>query len=127
MTTMKCPQCRKEDANIDGELGILPGNSCQKQNAGVISPSQAFTYDFASPKTKADRKEYASEMFQPWVNGVLSKEFIEANGTEKLAGITEKDIKNAKYVYKGISRHHKMVEDGVQKRIKRYGMEDLKK
>jgi len=61
-------------------------------------------------------------MFQPWVDGVLSKEYLEANeGVEGLAGVTKKDIKNAKYVYKGMTRHHKMVQDGAEKARKRYG------
>lgn len=110
---MKCPQCRKEAANIDGELGVLPGNNCQKQNAVFISPSQAHTYDFASPTTKQHRKEYAKSFLQPYVNGVLSKEFVDAWGTDKLYGVTEKDVKNAKNVYGHFNRHHKIKDSKI--------------
>jgi len=54
-------------------------------------------------------------MVQPFVNGVLSKEFVELYGTDKLANVTKKDIKNAKYVYEGMTRHHKIMENGKAK------------
>ena len=66
------------------------------------------THEFTSSSIKGERKEYAASMLQPWVNGVLSKEYIEAYGTSKLEGVTKKDIKNAKYVYKDLPRHHKI-------------------
>ena len=55
-------------------------------------------------------------MLQPYINGVLSKEFIEVNGTSKLTGVTEKDIKNAKYVYSNFTRHHKGLENAKTKK-----------
>lgn len=115
-----CPQCFNEDANNDREYGILPGNLCQILNAEIPKPSQNASYDFASPTTKQHRKEYGDEMFQPYVNGVLSKEFIDVYGTDKLANVTKKDIKNAKYVYQGMTRHHKMVERGITKEKTRF-------
>lgn len=114
---MLCPQCHNEEAIYDNEYGVLPGENCQNENAQIPKPTQAATFDFASPLTKLHRQEYASEMFQPWVNGVLSKEFIETNGTSKLMGVTEKDVKNAKYVYGNMTRHHKMVENRNAKKL----------
>ncbi len=60
-------------------------------------------------------------MFQPYVNGVLSKEYVDTWGTDKLHGVTEKDVKKAKYVYGGMTRHHKMIENGKKKAEKMYG------
>lgn len=119
---MKCPRCGKYEGIIDNEYGILPCAICTKSDEAIAKPTQASTYDFSSPLTKVHRKTYGSEMFQPWVDGVLSKEYIEANGgAEGLAGVTKNDIKNAKYTYKGMTRHHKMVADGAVKARKRYG------
>lgn len=109
-----CPQCHNEEAEKNYEYGILPGAKCKQKNSEIPKPHQ--TFDFASPLTKLHRKEYASEMFQPYVNGVLSREFIEANGTSKLYGVTEKDIKKAKYVYGNMTRHHKMLENKDRKK-----------
>jgi len=107
---MLCPQCQKEPAIIDTEYGVLPGDNCQFENSQVAKPTQKLTYDFASPITKLHRKQYGKDMLQPYVNGVLSREFVEAHGTDKLAGVTAKDIKKSKYVYKDMTRHHKITE-----------------
>jgi len=104
---MKCPQCQKEDAIVNSEYGVLPGKNCQVENDRL--PKPAPTYDFASPLTKLHRKEFSGEMVQPWINGVLSKEFIEINGTDKIS-VTPEDIKKAKYVYGNMTRHHKMLQ-----------------
>ena len=104
-----CPDCRvNECSGNDSEYGVLKCEECLDKDGGISRPTKAF--DFASPLTKLHRKEYAPEMFQPYVNGVLSKEFIEANGTSKLAGVGEKEIKKAKYVYSNMTRHHKMTQ-----------------
>lgn len=108
-----CPQCQNETAILDNEYGILPGELCQALNSAIPKPTQAHTYDFASPTTKQQRKEYAKSMLQPWVNGVLSKEYIEAWGTDKLMNVTNKDIKNAKYVYKDMTRSHKFKDSKI--------------
>jgi len=113
---MKCPQCQNEEAIIDREYGVLPGISCQSENEGIPKPKKENLYDFASPLTKLHRKEYGSDMYQPYVNGVLSKEFVDTYGTDKLAGVSAKDIKNAKYVYSGFTRHHKMLENAKIKK-----------
>ena len=60
-------------------------------------------------------------MMQPYVNGVLSKEYVDTWGTDKLYGVTAKDVKKAKYVYKGMTRHHKMLENGKNKANEIYG------
>lgn len=106
-----CPQCLKEEGIDGAELGILPGLNCQSLNSGIPKPSA--TYDFASPTTKKHRKEYAKSMLQPYVNGVLSKEFVEAWGTDKLAGVGKEEIKKAKYVYGDMVRSHKFKDSKI--------------
>ena|SRR3990167_2128176 len=108
-----CPQCSEENAIIGGELGLLPGLNCQELNKSIPKPKQSQTYDFASPVTKQQRKEYAKSMLQPYVNGVLSKEFIEAWGTSKLEGVGKEEIKKAKYTYKDMVRSHKFKDSKI--------------
>ena len=118
---MRCPQCKKNKAQYDREYGILKCKECLYEDSQIPKPGQGKTYDFASPSTKLQRKTHGSEMVQPYVDGVLSREYLEINGTRGLANVTEKDKKNAKYVYKGMTRHHKIMEDGKRRAKKRYG------
>jgi hypothetical protein len=108
---VKCPQCQKNEARVDKTYGVVACDECQLSD---FSPTPAKGHEFTSTRVKSDRKEYAKAMVQPWVDGVLSKEFVEAHGTSKLAGVTEKDIKNAKYVYKGkIPKHHRLQDSKI--------------
>ena len=109
MKKPKCPQCQKNESQQDAEYGILPCFSCQDDNASLVKPTQKSTFDFASPITKLHRKEYYQSMLQPYTgDGILSREFVEAHGVDKLQGVGKKEIKNAKYVYSNMTRHHKI-------------------
>lgn len=110
-----CPQCSEENAIIDGELGLLPGLNCQNVNKSIPKPKQSQTYSFASPTTKKHRVEYGAEMYQPYINGQLSREFVETFGTSKLEGVTKEDIKKSKYVYGEMPRSHIMLRNGKAK------------
>ena len=103
---IKCPNCQKRDAKIDPTYGVVYCDECQEEGDGIVVKTREFT----SSTIRGQRVEYQQSHFQPWVNGVLSKEFIEAHGTSKLAGVTKKDIKEAKYVYKHLPRWHKRKE-----------------
>ena len=110
----KCPQCQKNESQQDAEYGILPCRSCEFNNSTISKPTQQSTFDFASPVTKAQRKEYAKSMLQPYTgDGILSKEYVEAWGTDKLAGVTKSDIKKAKYTYGGMTRAHKFKDSKI--------------
>lgn len=110
---MKCPRCNRNKANYSSEYGVLYCDICQNEDNKINRPSQSASYDFASPTTKKQRKEYAKSMLQPYVGGILSREFIEVWGTDKLAGVTKKDIKNAKYVYGDFVRAHKIKDSKI--------------
>ena len=103
----KCPVCRKKLAISHPVYGVLPCKICQDKFEKVEVNR---THEFTSSSIKESRVEYAPSMLQPYVNGVLSKEFIEKHGTSKLAGVTKQDIKNAKYVYKDLPRHHRLAD-----------------
>ena len=102
-----CSSCNKRKAQIDSVFGVILCRTCQleSEKKGVEKP-----LEFTSESIKNQRKEYQRSMLQPFYRGVLSKEFIEENGTSKLAGITEKDIKESKYVYQDLPRWHKRGE-----------------
>ena len=118
---MKCPRCGKNKASEDAEYGVLPCNNCQNEDSTIPKPTQGVTYDFASPSTKNQRKEYGGEMYKPYVNGVLSREYVESWGTDKLYGVTKKDIKKSKYVYGNMTRAHKTLENAKNKSREIYG------
>lgn len=121
MKKNKCPQCLKNySSGIDPEYGILKCEECLKIDAQIQKPTKKSTYEFASTVTKEQRKTHGSEMVQPYIDGVLSREYLEINGTRGLANVTEQDKKKAKYVYKGMTRHHKIMEDGKRRADKRY-------
>ena len=108
---MQCPRCQNHKANESVEYGILLCDFCTEEDSKIGKPTKS--YDFASPTTKLHRKQYAKSMLQPWVNGVLSREYVEAWGTDGLANVTKKDVKNSKYVYKNMTRHHKISDSKI--------------
>ena len=101
----KCPECQKNPALIHKIYGILVCHSCQ-DNTLIVSKNHEFT----SSSIKQQRVEYGRQMVQPWHEGYLSKEYVEAYGTAKLEGVTKQDVKQARYTYKDMARHHKIIE-----------------
>lgn len=66
-------------------------------------------YDPISKELKKERVKYFKSILQPYRNGFLSREYIEAYGTKGI-DVTQKEINEAKYVYKdldGWSNRHK--------------------
>ena len=104
--TIRCPSCQKRKAKKDPTYGIISCDKCQEEGDEI----EVKTREFTSSTIRGQRIEYQQSHYQPYVNGVLSKEFIEAHGTSKLAGVTKKDIKEAKYVYRHLPRWHKRKE-----------------
>ena len=103
----KCPSCGKNPAQINPTYGILPCQTCQDAAEEISTINYR---EFTSPSVKRDREERAISMLQPYHGGHLSKEYVDAHGTDKL-DVSKKDIKNAKEVYKGkIKRHHKIAD-----------------
>src|SRR3990167_10595907 len=97
---MKCPSCNRNEAVIDERLGITECLSCRKKD---IVPK--INTEFTTDSIKDQRREYKKDVLQPFHNGILSKEYLDEYGAKGLE-VTEKDIKNAKYVYKGIKGYY---------------------
>lgn len=54
---------------------------------------------------KESRVQYAKEIIQPFREGVVSKEYLEAYGDKGIKA-TKQEIKNAKYVWHGIEGNY---------------------
>jgi hypothetical protein len=104
--TSKCPVCQKNEAQHDKIYALLPCPDCQEEARHLPTNKQK---EFTSSTIKSQRREYVQSHLQPFYNGQLSREYIEAHGTDRL-DVTQKDIKEAKYVYKHIPRWHKRNE-----------------
>lgn len=95
----KCPRCKKRKAINHPELGVLPCQSCQDEEArthfgGLI--------EFTTNEIKEGRHLYMADTLQPYRDGALSKEYLETYGTTGIKP-TEEQLKNARYTYKGMS------------------------
>ncbi len=98
---MKCPNCQIMPAIKDSLLGYLPCKVCQHktlQHPGDIP-------EMAGESIKAQRKQFADDIEQPHRSGSLNKRWLELHGKDRALkmGFTEKEIKEAKYVYNGDS------------------------
>lgn len=58
--------------------------------------------EFMPEKVKDDRREYFNSIVQPWRGDDLSKEYIEAHGTEGI-NVTKEEMSKAKDVWKDAS------------------------
>lgn len=91
-----CPVCKKNPAIFDPYWGWLPCLPCRTRQSKYSKPKQ--TVEITTEEIREARVEHKDEIVQPWRGGVLSKEYLRANGT---AGIkaTPQEIKNAKNVW----------------------------
>lgn len=103
---MKCPQCQKKPAIVDSVYGILPCQQCQDKNRKIKRPK--IGYEFTSDKIRNERKEYGKSILQPYIGGELSKEYVEEYGVDKLSGVTKREARKAKYVYKDELNYHNL-------------------
>lgn len=103
MVKTKCISCGKQGAVLDRVYGYLDCEECRERDQ--ISPDTA-THEFTSSSVKNGRLEYMRSHLQPFVNGALSREYVEAFGTKGIS-VTKKDVKEARYVYKDLPRWHK--------------------
>ena len=87
----KCPVCHKYEATIDPTLGVLPCFNCQEKRRGQRLKA---SIEFTSDSIKEDRKKYAKDILQPFRDGELSKEYIEAYGSKGIE-VNNDEIKHA--------------------------------
>lgn len=91
---MKCPICHKQNATLDRTLGVLPCAVCTARRESLALPNRPV--EMAGEDIKRQRKEYAKSIIQPFRDGKVSKEYIEAYGP-KYIKVTDKERKQAKH------------------------------
>ena len=94
-----CPSCFNAPAIVHPQLGLLPCASCKARQDRLPSPNQAV--EIIPDTIKAEREERADSIEQPHLKGELNKKYVDLWGADEARkrGFTEKEIKNAKYVY----------------------------
>ena len=91
---MLCKGCGKKHTDRNWKY-INGGWYCTKYHR----PSKMG--EFMPKSVKDERKEYFNSIVQPYRGDNLSKEYIEAHGTEGIS-VTEKEVSKAKDVWKDI-------------------------
>ena len=90
----KCPKCNERPAIKHPLYGYIECNLCQ-QNPN--KPKQGI--EFTTDQIRQQRREYYKDIIQPYRDGVLSKEYIEAYGRSGIK-VSKREAKKAKYVWK---------------------------
>ena len=91
-----CPKCNKNEAVKHTILGYVECEACQKDKH--IPGREP---EFTTEEIKQQRREHGKDIVQPWRDGKLSKEYVEAHGTDRVTA-TKQEIKNASYVWKDV-------------------------
>lgn len=91
---MTCLNCNKETAIVDPKLGVLPCASCQAKT----TPTPHKLTELTTDAIKVARRAFRDDTLQPWREGELSKEYIDAHGT-KYVDATEEEIKRSRPVW----------------------------
>jgi hypothetical protein len=96
---LKCGVCKINDAIYDDYWGYLPCRSCQEKQARLAKPGGQV--EFVGEDIKLQRQKYHRDIIQSNRKGESNKEYVDVYGADRARheGYTEKEIKNAKYVY----------------------------
>lgn len=93
---MYCEGCAKE--HEDRSWRYKGGWYCTRHIRPIPMP------EFMPEYIKDDRQEYFNSIVQPFRGDDLSKEYIEAHGTEGIK-VTEEEVRKAKEVWKDLPGH----------------------
>lgn len=99
---MKCLICQKRKAVKTDPIGWMPCLVCQKRQRTVSRPK--VTTEITTDAIREDRKKFSGDILQPFRQGELSREYIEAypDRAKKMVEeghITKEEIKSSKYVW----------------------------
>jgi hypothetical protein len=98
----RCLSCNIRSAIKVEPFGYLYCKVCQKKYRKLDKPKQ--TIEVVTDAIKEDRKIFKKDITQPFRQGELSKEFVEANPEQvkkmvEEGHVTKEEIKNAKNVW----------------------------
>jgi hypothetical protein len=101
---MKCLSCQTNNAIEDKTYGILPCLECQNKTHKTPSDIPEFCGD----DIKTQRKQQADDIECHHRCGQLNKRWLQLYGKEsaKRHGFSDKEIKEAKYVYDGDTSYY---------------------
>ncbi len=99
---MKCLVCLKGNARRVEPYGWLPCESCTKRQREISKPKT--TVEVTTDQIREDRKVFKKDLYQPFRQGELSKEYVEAYPDRvkemvKEKHITEEEVGEAKDVW----------------------------
>lgn len=96
--------CLKNNAIEDKVFGILPCKECQNKKHSEPNDIPEFVGD----SIKTQRKQCADDIEAPHRCGYLNKRWLDLYGKDaaKRHGFSDKEIKEAKYVYNGDSNNY---------------------
>jgi len=102
MKIPKCLICKKRRSVKIDPFGFLPCEVCRKRQKEIAKPKVSI--EVTTAEIKEDRKKYADTIVQPFRQGQLAKEFVEAYPDRvkemvKEKNITQEEVKNAKPVW----------------------------
>lgn len=98
---MLCPICRNHESLVHPQYGALPCKHCTARRSTLKSPDKQV--EFTSKSIKHQRKEYAKSIIQPYRDGEVSKEYLDAYGKKNIRA-TEKQIKQSRNVWGDITK-----------------------
>lgn len=104
---MICNVCQKNPATYDDYYGWLPCASCMEAQSKLTKPGSI--PEFVGEDIKLQRQKFHKDIIQSNRKGELNKEYVDVYGADRARheGYTEKEIKNAKYVYSGDESYYK--------------------
>ena len=99
---MKCLVCGKRASIKSPPYGFLPCMVCRRRMQKITKPRT--TTEVTTENIKEDRKKFSKDLTQPFRQGQLSKEYIEAHPDSikemlKEKHITEDEVKKAKNIW----------------------------
>lgn len=95
---MLCPNCNIRKAKVHAIFGFVNCSRCNN-NLDIAIPSKSV--EFTTDSIREQREAHFDDIHPFHYKGQASKEWIERFGADKakLHGLTDKEIKNAKYVH----------------------------
>jgi hypothetical protein len=99
---MICLVCGKRKARRVDPYGYLPCLICNKRQREISKPKT--TVEITTPEIKESRKVFEDDIVQPFNDGHLSKEYVEAHPERigqmlKEGNVTVKEVNEAKEVW----------------------------
>ncbi len=93
----RCPVCHIRKARTHPTYGILACNKCQMRREHQAIPNPV---EMVGDDIKQQRKDYTRSVIQPYRQGELSKEYLDAYGTKGIKA-TPQEVRKARNVWTG--------------------------